>query len=89
MSLHSKVYVKTKEVFSMSYHEELLSLMGDSSERKEVSSAKRPFVENVPFNMRVNETLKNDFDDLCRDNHTNMSREIKRFMRLAVEAQKL
>ena len=89
MSLHSKVYVKTKEVFSMGYHEELLSLMGDVSEKKKVSSTKRPFVENVPFNMRVNETLKNDFDDLCRDNHTNMSREIKRFMRLAVEAQKL
>jgi hypothetical protein len=73
----------------MDYHEELLSLMGDISEKKKVSSPKRPFVENVPFNMRVNETLKNDFDDLCRDNHTNMSREIKRFMRLAVEAQKL
>lgn len=44
---------------------------------------------NVTFNMRINEGLRNDFDELCKENHTNMSREIKRYMRLAIANQEL
>ena len=45
--------------------------------------------DNVTFNMRINSGLKDDFDKLCRDNHTNMTAEVKRFIRLAVEKQKI
>lgn len=45
--------------------------------------------DNVTFNMRINEGLRSDFDKLCRDNHTNMTAEVKRFIRLAVEKQKI
>lgn len=44
---------------------------------------------SVTFNMRINEGLRSDFDKLCRDNHTNMTVEVKRFIRLAVEKQKI
>lgn len=45
--------------------------------------------DSVTFNMRINSGLKDDFDKLCRDNHTNMTAEVKRFIRLAVEKQKI
>lgn len=45
--------------------------------------------DSVTFNMRINEGLRSDFDKLCRDNHTNMTAEVKRFIRLAVEKQKI
>ena len=45
--------------------------------------------DSVTFNMRINSGLKEDFDKLCRDNHTNMTVEVKRFIRLAVEKQKI
>lgn len=44
---------------------------------------------SVTFNMRIAQGLKDDFDKLCRDNHTNMTAEVKRFIRLAVEEQRL
>ncbi|MFK0516972.1 hypothetical protein [Campylobacter coli] len=44
---------------------------------------------DVTLNMRVNKQLREDFERLCKANHTNMSRELKRFMSLAVSAQKL
>ena len=69
----------------MDYHEFMQSL--SKSESKKNSSPKD--AKSVTFNMRVNETLRNQFHKLCDDNHTTMSREVKRFMRLAVENQKL
>jgi hypothetical protein len=45
--------------------------------------------KSVTFNMRLSLSLRNDFDKLCKDNHTTMSSEVKRFMRLAVQSQKL
>ena len=45
--------------------------------------------KSVTFNVRLNLSLRNDFDKLCKDNHTTMSSEVKRFMRLAVQSQKL
>lgn len=44
---------------------------------------------SATFNMRINEGLRSDFDKLCRDNHTNMTAEVKRFIRLAVDKQKI
>lgn len=41
------------------------------------------------MNIRVNQGLRDEFDKLCRSNDSTMSREIKRYMRLAVAAQKL
>lgn len=43
----------------------------------------------VTFNMRVSKSLRNDFDKLCRENYTDMSREVRRFMRLSIKNQKL
>lgn len=45
--------------------------------------------DSVTFNMRINLGLRNDFDKLCKDNHTTMSAEVKRFIRLAVNAQQI
>lgn len=44
---------------------------------------------NVTFNMRVDKSLRDDFHKLCHDNHTTMSREVKRYMRLAIADKKL
>ena len=44
---------------------------------------------DVTLNLRVNKRLRADFDRLCRSKHTNMSREIKRYMSLAVKANDL
>ena len=44
---------------------------------------------DVTLNLRVNKLLRADFDRLCRSKHTNMSREIKRYMSLAVKANDL
>ena len=44
---------------------------------------------DVTLNLRVNKRLRADFDRLCRSKHTNMSRETKRYMSLAVKANGL
>lgn len=44
---------------------------------------------DVTFNVRLNKGLRDEFDKLCKQNDTNMSREVKRYMRLAVLSQKL
>lgn len=88
MSLHSKVNVITKKVFIMSSQDflsQVRSCMDSASEPKKKSSK----ASNVTFNMRVNDSLRNDFHKLCDENNTDMSREVKRFMRSAVAAQKL
>lgn len=41
------------------------------------------------LNFRVNSGLKSEFDKLCRANHTNVAREIKRFMTEAIRSQTL
>lgn len=69
-----------------------------ASNREETKEAARAFDEaiaaigvdsDVTFNARVNKGLRDEFDLLCKKNHTNMSREVKRYMSLAVSAQKL
>lgn len=50
---------------------------------------KKPNQSDVLVNVRINQELKDEFEKLCKANHTNMSREIKRFISLAVSAQKL
>lgn len=40
-------------------------------------------------NFKINSTLKEEFEKLCKANHTNMSRELKIFMTKAVSAQTL
>lgn len=68
---------------SKDFLDEIDSLVKGSSQEYTPSN------NSVTFNMRINSSLRNDFDKLCKDNHTTMSSEVKRFMRLAVEAQKL
>jgi hypothetical protein len=58
----------------------------DSSKKKTPDSNKDV---NVTFNMRVYKSLRDEFHELCHDNHTTMSREVKRYMRLAIAKQKL
>lgn len=41
------------------------------------------------INFRVNSALKDEFDHLCKLNHTSMARELKRFMTEAVRLQRL
>lgn len=67
--------------------EEFLSEIGSLVNRGKSESTRSN--TSVTFNMRIDKGLKDDFDKLCRDNHTNMTVEVKRFIRLAVEAQKL
>lgn len=65
---------------------QIQSCVDDVSLPKKLKPAQQA---NVTFNMRIDESLRNDFDELCKDNHTNMSREIKRYMRLAIANQEL
>jgi hypothetical protein len=44
---------------------------------------------DATFNFRLNSGLKIEFEKLCKANHTNSAREIKRFMTEAVRAQRL
>lgn len=39
-------------------------------------------------NFRINSALKNEFEKVCKQNHTTISREIKRFMTEVVKAQR-
>ena len=48
-----------------------------------------PSNDSTTFNMRINSVLKDDFDKLCRGNYTTMTAEVTRFIRLAVEKQKI
>lgn len=50
---------------------------------------KKPNQSDVLVNVRINQELKDEFEKLCKANHTNMSREIKRFISLAISTQKL
>ncbi|MBF4488369.1 hypothetical protein IOD06_00505 [Psychrobacter sp. N25K4-3-2] len=71
------------------------SLVKDSSKvnKQKVSAPKKTRKStkeaNVTFNMRINESLRNQFHELCYENDTTMSREIKRFIRSAVANQEL
>lgn len=40
-------------------------------------------------NFKVNSVLKQQFDELCKSKHSNVSRELKIFMTKAVQAQEL
>ncbi|MFG9382484.1 hypothetical protein ACEP1N_32940 [Pseudomonas aeruginosa] len=40
-------------------------------------------------NFRVNSVLKAEFEAVCKQNHTTVSREIKRFMTEVVRAQRV
>lgn len=40
-------------------------------------------------NFRINSVLKNEFEKVCKQNHTTISREIKRFMTEVVKAQRM
>lgn len=44
---------------------------------------------NDTVNFRVNSGLKAEFDKLCRENHTSISRELKRFMTEAIRTQRI
>lgn len=44
---------------------------------------------NDVINFRVNDGLKQEFENLCKANHTTVSRELKRFMSAAIFTQKL
>ncbi len=40
---------------------------------------------DTTFNLKINSVLKQEFEEVCKDNHTNMSREIKIFMEKAIK----
>lgn len=44
---------------------------------------------DVNVNFKANSALRDEFDKLCKANHTNMSREIKRYMTAAIRTQRL
>lgn len=44
---------------------------------------------DTTLNFRVNSGLKAEFDKLCRENHTTVAREIKRFMTAAISSSRL
>ncbi|WP_443690742.1 hypothetical protein [Pseudomonas sp.] len=41
------------------------------------------------LNFRVNSGLKAEFDKLCRENHSTIARELKRFMTAAIRSGKV
>jgi len=41
------------------------------------------------LNFRVNSGLKSEFDKLCRENHSTIARELKRFMTAAIRSGRL
>ena len=43
--------------------------------------------ENARLNIRVNALLKQKFEELCKENHTSISAEIKRFMNRCVKSK--
>ena len=66
------------------FQEQIQALIANASNRK-IESVDL----DVTFNLRINKQLKDEFERLCKANHTNMSREVKRYMSLAVSANKL
>jgi hypothetical protein len=44
---------------------------------------------DATLNFRVNSGLKSEFDKLCRENHTTVAKEIKRFMTAAISSSRL
>lgn len=70
-------------------HDEFLDNIQSLIKNAEGKAKPKRSSGNVLFNMRINEALKDDFDKLCRENHTTMSAEVKRFIRLAVADQKI
>lgn len=66
------------------FQEQIQALIANASKKK-IESVDL----DVTFNLRINKQLKDEFERLCKANHTNMSREVKRYMSLAVSADKL
>jgi len=97
MSLRSKVFVITNKVFIMASDDFLSDIdaliAAAGSKKQQVVEPKKTRKStkqaNVTFNMRVNESLRDQFHELCYENDTTMSREIKRYMRLAIANQEL
>lgn len=44
---------------------------------------------NISVNFRVNSGLRNEFEKVCKANHSNMSRELKRYMTAVVQTQRI
>jgi hypothetical protein len=44
---------------------------------------------DATLNFRLNSGLKFEFDKLCRENHTTVARELKRFMTAAIRSARL
>lgn len=44
---------------------------------------------NISVNFRVNSGLRDEFEKVCKANHSNMSRELKRYMTAVVQTQRI
>lgn len=44
---------------------------------------------DTTLNLKVNSVLKQEFEQLCKDDHSNVSRELKVFMLNCVKSQSL
>ncbi|MCU9474846.1 hypothetical protein OE312_32440 [Pseudomonas aeruginosa] len=62
---------------------------GRSEYAGNVAISKVGFDLDATFNFRLNSGLKAEFEKLCKLNHTNSAREIKRFMIEAIRSQRL
>lgn len=75
---------------AIEFQERIQSYIAAAAERAKQNPRKIDSVDlDVTFNLRINKQLKDEFERLCKANHTNMSREVKRYMSLAVSADKL
>ncbi|HBO3435318.1 TPA: hypothetical protein NEQ81_006489 [Pseudomonas aeruginosa] len=76
------------ELFQFKQHA-ASSKAGRSEVAGNVAISKVGFDLDTTFNFRLNSGLKAEFERLCKLNHTNSAREIKRFMTEAIRAQRL
>lgn len=77
--------IDKKRLDAEAFHQKIQAMLANADASKYKVSSDL----DVTLNLRVSKELRKDFEKLCKSNHSNMSREIKRFMGLAVSAQKL
>lgn len=77
--------IDKKRLDAEAFHQKIQAMLANADASKYKVSSDL----DVTLNLRVSKELRENFEKLCKSNHSNMSREIKRFMSLAVSAQKL
>ncbi|KPX43056.1 hypothetical protein [Pseudomonas ficuserectae] len=76
-------------ITNLRQHSEKLKAKDSSNGIYKVREAQVDTALDATINFRIGSTLKSHFDELCRHEHTTVSRELKRYMTEAIRTQKL